>query len=134
MLGSAFQPKENEGHTGFAALFQRDKKVTSAGWSLIENFQRISQHIKNLDTKSITKNNWKQEDKDLIELLQAGKKVGMEKARAVVTAQKQTRLNGLEKIAEKVLYDEETEIKGSWGEVAKKQEKALKKLARSVEK
>lgn len=128
------QPKGNEGRNGFSALFERNKNLTTKAWSLINNFQHISQHVKNLDTKKFVQNNWKQEDKSLAKLLKTGKKVGMEKAQVVVTASKQTRRDAGETLAEKVLYDEETSIKEGWGKVARKQEKAMRKLARSLEK
>lgn len=116
-----------------AALFQRNKEILDSARSLVQKFEDVAQRIKSQDTTSLTANNWKEEDEALASLLEAGRKVGVDKCQSLMTASTERRLSAEEARAAKILYNRGQPGASGWGKVARKQEKAVRKLAKASE-
>jgi hypothetical protein len=133
-LATPFASESTEdGSRGFAALYETNKKFTTNAHSLVEKFKQVSKRIQNLDVKKMSEYKWKDEDKSIAKLLAAGRKVGMDKYHSILHASKPQRLRTEEARAAKILYDDEDAEPSVWGKIARKQERAAKRLARAVE-
>jgi hypothetical protein len=131
----ALQPKGTDGSGSFAALYERSKTLKTTAQALIENYEHASERVASLDMKGLMDNNWEEEDRALVKLLAAGKRVAVHKYHTILNATKpqEQRLSAEEARAEKLLYDDEAAAPSEWGRVARKQEKAVRRLARAVE-
>jgi hypothetical protein len=119
-------------YRGFAAMYPRSKKLTVDARALVAKFDQVAQRIEDLDTAGLTANDWKEEDRATAKVLAAGKKVGMDKYQSILTASKQHMDNEDTRVAGH-LYLNDPPATGIWGKVAKKQEKAARKLVRATE-
>lgn len=127
-----------ESHT---TLRQSSKTLIASARALIESFENAAARVAALDTSDLTSRSdaWIEEDKALAKILAAGKRVAAHKHQMVLDAEGKkgvkTRFNAEEVRAERVFYDGEEGRKGGsvWGEVARRGEKALRRLARAVE-
>lgn len=119
-------------HCGFAAMYPRSKKLTADARALVAKFDQVAQRIEHIDTAALTANDWKEEDKATAKVLAAGKRVGMDKYQSILTASKQHMDNEDTRVAGH-LYLADPPAAGIWGKVAKKQEKAARKLVRATE-
>lgn len=125
-----------------ATLRQRRKTLTASGRGLLEAFEHAAGRVSSLDTSLLESksNAWIEEDKALAKILAAGKRIAAHKHQRILNAEgkkgTKTRLNADEVRAERLLYDADGQgQKGSsvWGEIARTSEKAVRKLARAVE-
>ena len=136
-LASPFALQANgDVYGSFATLYERSKALTASAQALIESYEHACERVAGLDMKGLMENNWDEEDRALAKLLAAGKRVAAHKYQSILSAtkpQEQQRLSADEARAEKLLYDDEAAAPSEWGKVARKQEKAARRLARAVE-
>jgi len=107
---------------------------------LISKFEDITKMVTALDTEGLVNNDWGVKDREICGLLEAGRDVGVRKYQRILNPDKATEGGevAIDKVAEEVekrLYGKESEVqvKGAWGKVARKQEKAAKKLIKAFE-
>jgi hypothetical protein len=127
-----------ESHT---TLRQSSKTLIASARALVESFENAAARVSALDTSDLTSRSdaWIEEDKALAKILAAGKRVAAHKYRMALNVEGKKgvkmRFDAEEVRAERVFYDGEEGRKGGsvWGEVARRGEKALRRLARAVE-
>ena len=119
---------------GFAAMYKKTKEITTAAFALVAKFEEVAQRIEKLDTAALIENEWGEQDDIMARWLKEGKHIGVEKYRCILTGSKEEAPKGGDASHGYSFFDKEEEkAKGTWGKVAKKQVKALKKLAKTLE-
>jgi hypothetical protein len=117
---------------GFAAMYERSRRASAAARALIDRFDSVARRVAGLDAARITANKWAEEDRSTRELLEVGRRVGVEKYESVLRAGKAPRLDAEGVRAEKVLYGGATTT-SVWGRVARRQGKGVRRLMRTIE-
>ena len=119
---------------GFAAMYKKTKEITTTAFGLVAKFEEVAQRIEKLDTAALIKNEWGNQDAFMASFLEDGRQIGVEKYRRILKGIEEAALQDGD-VGHRGLYSAkgEDEAEGVWGKVAKKQGKALKKLAKTLE-
>lgn len=129
---------------GFASMYKKSKEVTTNAFALVAKFEEVAQRIEKIDTTALVENEWGEQDAVMVSLLEDGKKIGIEKCRRILMASKDPLHE--EGGAEEDNVPKESndanqgsffisgkgKVVGGWGNVAKKQAKAFKKLVKAL--
>ena len=119
---------------GFAAMYRKTNEITTTAFALVAKFEEVAQRIEKLDTAALIENEWGEQDDIMASLLKEGKQIGVEKYRCILTGSNEEAPKSGYASHGNLFFDKgEDKPKGVWGKVAKKQVKALKKLAKTLE-
>lgn len=114
-------------------MYSKSKEITANAFALIAKFEEVAKRIEEIDTTGLIENEWGEVDEKCAEMLLRGKKIGIERYRRMLNdSKKETVLEGHDKKTSAGFYREEN-VEGCWGRMAKKQEKALRKLGKMLE-
>lgn len=113
-------------------MYKKSRDITATAFALVARFEEVAERVSGLDTMALIKNDWGREDEVFADLLVEGKALGIERYRCVLMANKERDLEREERKIATLFFNEQEKARG-WGKVIKKQEKALQKLAKSVE-
>lgn len=114
-------PFQGPGGAGFAALYARGRRVTADARALIKMFEDVKARVERVDGGKMLGNAWTAEDESARELLERGRRVGIERYAAG--------LGGERGEGKRVFGEGEV---GVWGKVARKQEKAARRLVKTL--
>lgn len=126
----------------FSALYDQSKKLATGAENLIAKFESACQEIAGLNTEALISNGWAEKDEKLRQLLLEGKEVGMRKYKKLLNPTKDKKENmepevedpamlAVEGMFFKKVEGEEAADEGIWDKVARKHEKAAKKLVKA---
>jgi len=119
----------------FAKLYIKSKDITSTAFGLLTKFEEVSRQVDDLDTMALIENEWGEQDAVMAGLLQEGKQIGIEKYKRILSGSREAKKDAPEDVntnSETLFFNGE-KVKSVWGEVAKKQMKAVKKLVKTVQ-
>ena len=126
------QRKDSPSAHGFASLYRRSQKLTTHAHQVVERFEMASLKTSSIDTSALLANEWEREDERVAELLAIGKAVGLDKYQSSLAAGKPTEPDGdAARFAELLYGGTEKNPSAGWGRVAKKHEKAARKLVKT---
>jgi hypothetical protein len=118
----------------FVLLHAKSKEITATAFALVAKFEDVAKRVGELDTKALLENNWAEEDDTFAGILADGLRVSVDRYRRMLHARKEAVLEGDDRDAEQLLLDKgKARVKGAWGKMARKQEKAFGKLIETVE-
>jgi hypothetical protein len=115
--------------TSFSARYQRGKQITAYAYNLIERFEKDNDETVKIEVTGLTTNSWVKEYKDVENVITAGRDVGLQKYEALADGVGEPEID--EDMVEfvKSIYKPEHQPPGiGWGRMARKQDKALKKV------
>ncbi|KAI1003347.1 hypothetical protein K3495_g4865 [Podosphaera aphanis] len=129
-------PPENtdEGFT-FASLYSRTQELIVRAQSAITYFEIADREIKNKDPQSLLANiRWEEQILEVNELLKLGHQIGIKKYNSMVKGRTEEQdINNLDHVEIERIYSPEEANEGvSWGILARKQMKALKKAFKAA--
>lgn len=133
-LASPFQPPSTEvnppgdsfTHRGFASMYSKSKELTAEALGLVARFDQVAQRVAELKPTGLMENEWAEEDSTAADLLAIGKRVGMNRYQSSLMASKEPPMDTDATQAAGFLY--QGKRPGIWGKIARKQEKATRKL------
>lgn len=100
----------------------------------MSKFEEVAKRIKEIDTTALIENEWGDQDEAIKVILHNGKNIGVNRYRRMLNASKEdVVLEGEDKKTSGVFFADERRAEGGWGKMAKKQEKALRKLGQTLE-
>ena len=117
---------------GFAAVHEKSLELIADANELVKTFEAIEQRIAELDMMGILVNEWVDEERKIEVLLDEGRQVGIAKYREILVAKGgdvQEENDSAQFYSRERLVEGAT---GAWGEVARKQEKAIRRLVNSI--
>ena len=117
---------------GFAANYEKSREIVTMALSLVSKFEEVAKRVERIDVSALLENEWGAKDDQFKALLSMGKDIGVERYRRMLNASKEKLvLEGNAKEVEGALFKGARE--GKWGDVVRKQQKAMKKLVKTVE-
>jgi hypothetical protein len=122
--------KDSSERSGFATMYDRSNLLTKNAFGLITKFEEVSQYITELDTTALMDSEWGGEDEKLANLLLIGRDVGISRCQSILMTSSEETLSPEEMIKGEDFYTGEQT--GLWGKIARKEEKAIKKLVRAT--
>lgn len=127
-----FQPKSKSSaeRTGFATMYDRSNLIKDNAFGLITKFEEVNQYISKLDTTELMDNEWGGEDEKMANLLLIGRDLGISRYRKVLMISHEDTLSAEELAEGEGFYTGEQD--SLWGKVARKEEKAVKKLIKAT--
>ena len=126
------QRKDSSSVHGFASLYKRSRSLTARGLEVVEKFEMASAKTSSIETSGLMDNEWGCEDETAAKVLAIGKAVGLDKYQSILTAGKPMEMDGdANQISELLYGGTEEGLSPGWGKVAKKQEKAARKLVKT---
>ena len=126
------QTRNTNGLTGFATMHAKSLELVAGANELVAIFEHVEKKIAEMDVVGMLDNEWAQEDHKIDALISEGRDIGVAKYRGILIA-KGREVD--EDQAGAQFYSQERVMEGAtgaWGEVARKQEKAVRKLVKSV--
>ena len=125
------KPNINGELLGFASMHKKSLGLVAGANELVAMFESVEQKISGLDAMDMLKNEWSDEDQRIETLMSEGREVGIAKFREILMARggkaDEGRVGAQFYLQERVMEG----ATGAWGEVARKQEKAIKRLVKS---
>ena len=118
--------------TGFAAMHRKSLELVAGANELVATFERVEERIAEMDVMDMLDNEWAEEDRKIDALMSEGRDIGVAKYRGILMV-KSGEVDKAQAGAQ--FYSQEQVVEGAtgaWGEVARKQEKAVKRLVKSV--
>ncbi|TAQ89133.1 tRNA pseudouridine synthase [Chlorociboria aeruginascens] len=124
---------DNEGSTPhFSSAYKRSQNLTACALRLIEKFDRVIEQI-STDASNSTEYPWAEEDNKMAKLLTAGKAAGLSNIESLLTGSREPVLDAEATRDSSTFYQNRDEYAAvGWGRIARKQEKALKKVIRGI--
>jgi hypothetical protein len=127
----ANQTKSTSELRGFAVMYERSKQLTKVASELVARFERVGQQVLGHDTTAPMDNEWEEEDKHFAHLVLVGKDLGITRCQSILNAPKEAVTIPEDIKQGDVLYSED-QPSFQWGKVARKEEKAARKLVKAV--
>lgn len=116
---------------GFAVMYERSKQLTEVASELVARFERVGHQVSGHDTTALMDNEWGEEDKHFAHLVLVGKDLGITRCQSILNAPKEAVMIPEDIKRGDVLYSED-QLSFQWGTVARKEEKAARKLVKAV--
>jgi len=113
-------------------MHTKSLELVAGANELVAIFEHVEKKIAEMDVVGMLDNEWAQEDHKIDALISEGRDIGVAKYRGILIA-KGREVD--EDQAGAQFYSQERVMEGAtgaWGEVARKQEKAVRKLVKSV--
>lgn len=130
------QPKKSSGkeaaeNRGFGDLHDKSEILVSEALGLVAKFEEVNRFIDNLDTSSLMDNEWGAEDQRTAGLLLMGKALGITRCQNILMVSDKETSNTEDCTEGEKFYTGEN-AESIWGKVARKQEKAVKRLFKAT--
>ncbi|PMD65912.1 uncharacterized protein K444DRAFT_624453 [Hyaloscypha bicolor E] len=116
----------------FAVLYERSKQITANAFALIEQFEKANEKTVKIELADLMTNDWGEEIRTAEEVIEAGHIAGLQKYDALVQGG-DPEIDGNMAVYAEAIYKQEIPGVG-WGRMARKQEKAFKKIDKNFAK
>ena len=136
------QSRKRQDYQGFGSLYPKSIKLTKDAFELVARFEELEGHIQRINAENLRDDQWHEQDVELMEVLAAGRDIGIKKCNFILAAKSREEETIEEDdqrfrtIANRQLFSEElgnlNGSTGAWGKAVKTQSKAVKKLVRTV--
>lgn len=114
-------------------MYKGSTLLTEVASELVARFEVVGQHVAKLDTMALMDNEWVEENKKVEHLVLVGKNLGIIRCQSILNAFKETTTVPEDmKIGEALYNHSENQRSSLWGKVAKREEKAARKLVRAI--
>lgn len=115
-------------------MYSKSKEITATAFALVAKFEEVAKRVEEIDTTALVENEWGDQDQALRKMLLTGLSIGVDRyTRMLHDSKEEAVLEGEEKETSKVLFGEKMAEGPRWGSVARKQERALRKLGKTLE-
>jgi hypothetical protein len=110
-------------------MYSKSKELTAEALGLVARFDQVAQRVAELKPTGLMENEWAAEDGTAADLLAIGKRVGMNRYQSSLMASKEPPMDPDATQAAGFLYQGKgAQLPSIWGKIARKQEKATRKL------
>ncbi|KAI9049890.1 hypothetical protein LZ554_006038 [Drepanopeziza brunnea f. sp. 'monogermtubi'] len=123
------------GESSFATLYGRCKEILRTAKLNIQKFESLGAKTASIDTSGLMDNDWLADDEQTAEILETGRKYGLEKYEAMLMGSEDPVVEeGEAAVYVGMIYKDlvEADTSRSWGRIAKKQEKSARKLYKAI--
>jgi len=128
-------PPSSEGHkstsrateTAFAVRYERSKQITANAMKIIEGFEKANEKTVKIELSGLMTSDWDQEHNTAKKVITAGRIAGLQKFEALVTGAEEPEIEEDMIVYANAVYKHDIPGIG-WGRLARKQEKAFKKV------
>lgn len=116
----------------FATLYERSKQITAKAIDLVEAFEKANEKTTKIKTADLASNSWEEENDTVEKVIAIGRIAGLQKYEALAAGAGEPEIDEDMVVYAEAIYKPEEEFSGvGWGRMARKQEKAVKKLQKS---
>ncbi|CZT08753.1 uncharacterized protein RCO7_03448 [Rhynchosporium graminicola] len=117
----------------FATLFDRSLEIIDGAKLIIEKFEMAREKTNKIEIARLMDNNWSEENDDIAKILATGHMVGLEKYEAMLMGSGEPDIEE-EDLELTGLFYPDTEVNTyiPWGGMARKGEKAMRKLLKAI--
>ncbi|KAH7356852.1 hypothetical protein BKA65DRAFT_592402 [Rhexocercosporidium sp. MPI-PUGE-AT-0058] len=117
----------------FAILFDRSQRLIEDAKLVIEKFETARQKTAKVETTRFMDNHWSEESERTADILAIGHKVGLERYEAMLMGSSEPDIEEEDSVYADLFYQEAGGAKFiPWGGIAKKGEKIMRKLVKSI--
>lgn len=121
------------GDTGFATLYKRSRRLVKDAHGVLEEFERVARLATECEKEGLGSVEWAVEDEELMKVLDAGRVVGIEKLKGLMGAPHPGPVDGDTTRLAGIIYNGEDESLVGWGNIARQQGKATRRLMKTFE-
>ncbi|PMD23751.1 hypothetical protein NA56DRAFT_657007 [Hyaloscypha hepaticicola] len=113
----------------FAIRYERSKEIITVARNVIEKFEKANEKTVKINVAGFMANDWQEENSTAEKVIAAGRITGLQKYEALAEGAGEPEIEEDMVLFAEAIYKPEQEIHGpGWGRMARKQEKAFKKL------
>jgi hypothetical protein len=114
-------------------LYERSKQITANAFNLIDNFEKANEKTVKIELMDLVVNDWEQENNTAEEVIEAGRIAGLQKYEALAEGAGEPEIDENIAVYAEAIYKQEIPGVG-WGRMARKQDKAFKKVDKNFAK
>jgi hypothetical protein len=115
----------------FAVLYERSKQITANAFKLIENFEQTNETTIKTKLADWITSGWEQEYHTVEKVIEAGHIAGLQMYEALADGEGEPEIHENMAVYTEAIYKQHIQGVG-WGRMARKQEKAFKKIDKNL--
>lgn len=127
----ATRGKISASETSFAIMYERSKHIIARAFEIIENFETANEKTVKIELGKLMTNAWEHENDTAENVISAGHIAGLQKYESLAEGAGEPEIDGDLVVYVGAIYKQEIHAVG-WGRMARKQEKALKKVDKNL--
>ncbi|KAG9229607.1 hypothetical protein BJ875DRAFT_488760 [Amylocarpus encephaloides] len=127
------EPKDSKSKQ-FSSLFKWSKNLTENARQILRTFEGLSKLTSDNETSRLLENTWEEDDEKMIQILDVGHKLAIEKYECLIGGNKAYSVKPTLLPVAKEFYGEGAESTHvGWGRIADRQERGIRKIVKSFQ-
>lgn len=112
-------------------MYKKGNVLADGALQLAAKFDQVNKRVMDVDNTTLTNNDWGAEDEKIAHLITVGRDLGLEKSGGALMTSKGTTMDSADVENGEMLYDEKGKAHSTWARIARKEEKAARKLIKA---